>query len=223
MKHGPKIGEGLFKEVHEHGSDPDKVYAEFREPLLIEDIKSAFYLRKIMHMFFPQNVPEVSLAGNEKDETGKETTYLVAEKVHTDEEHRKSAELNIKRRQVGAPSLTLEESSAEAEYAKKIQENPEVKEFIRKANSLGFIIDSRGLNFSIKDGVVQYMDVNPAWEIEESAQGTKHFYKSFDEDKLRAAIETLPDKDAARHYFNKLVEFAKIHEDPNEVGPGLSF
>ncbi|MDD5050472.1 MAG: hypothetical protein PHV93_01890 [Candidatus Pacebacteria bacterium] len=207
MEHGEPIGEGYFKKVYADSENPEKrIHAEFKMPLTNEQIKSAFYLNKIAHLLFPENIPEIHLAANERgddpfatwhDRTG----YLKADRVSTDETHDKLQTLHKKYFQ---EELTAEGDESERLLQEEISKKPEVKTFVSLAKASGLNIDSAGQNFSLKDGVVKYLELNPAW-----LKRNHEFYPSiyFDKEKLSAAIDKLPEdkKELAKTYFERLV------------------
>lgn len=66
-----KIGSGAEKQVYQHPDKPDKVFgvyhpiSEYQYEKSSEYNKAKFYLTNIIHMLFPENIPDVSMATTE--------------------------------------------------------------------------------------------------------------------------------------------------------------
>mgnify|MGYP001234669953 CR=1 FL=1 len=64
------IGIGVEKRIFRNELDPNKIRAEFREKLTDEEIKGIYYFNKLLHLLFPNNIPEIYRAGNLKEGAG---------------------------------------------------------------------------------------------------------------------------------------------------------
>ena len=62
-----KIGAGSEKRVYENPNNPDQAIGIFHEYITesSEKIKARFYLTKISHLLFPQNIPDIHLAASD--------------------------------------------------------------------------------------------------------------------------------------------------------------
>lgn len=66
VRNGQVIGEGLHKKIYQHPTDESKVVAVFKHQAWpLEMIKSRFYLNKILHLLFPENIPDIHLAASQ--------------------------------------------------------------------------------------------------------------------------------------------------------------
>ncbi len=210
MNHGEQIGEGHYKKVYDHESDPEKVHAEFKESLTDENIKTAFYLGKIVHIFFPENVPDIHLAGNKLDKDADvKTSYFVAEKLESDEKKKETDKRYIA--YLSGDNMSEAEVNAHMRDDFEMERNPAVIKFIKKAAAIGIEVDDGGHNFFIKDGVVKTFEIEHGLQKYPSSSEKEGTFNAFDEQKLRAAIETLPDpqKEKAKIYFERLVALHK--------------
>ncbi len=209
MKRGESFAEGDYKKIYEDAERPEElVHAEFKKPLSAEQIKSTFYFNKIAHLLFPKNIPEIHIAGDdgfdpEADEIDPEkvTSYFKAERIETDENHNRIRDISTK-----AYSQTL----PPAEYieghiiADKFRNSPEVKEFMQAMEDSGMGTDEGPQNYSFtKGGVVQYVDLNPAWFYKDGEILPKPI---FDAVKMKEAIADLPEgeKEKGEAYLKRL-------------------
>ena len=61
------IGEGAEKKVYVNPNNPDSVIGVFHESMeeSSEFVKARFYLTKILHLLFPENIPEIHAAASD--------------------------------------------------------------------------------------------------------------------------------------------------------------
>lgn len=124
------IGDGADKDVFDHPTDPTKVVAVFKETNVnVNEVKRRFYVNKILHMLYPDNIPDISLASSKP-------MSLILEKAPG------------KQLQKALPSLKIKFHYLEA-----------VDKLVKELSSLGVYIDSQYVNFHItREGNVQYID-----------------------------------------------------------------
>lgn len=203
------IGAGSYKRVYPDAQNPEKkVIAEFRNPLTADQIKSIYYLGKISHILFPENIPDVDYAGNSTDIKSR----FRSERVSLDKEHELSNNIYLKNEDffIGKSpddKLNKLETSYIYNQGDNRGENPNVKDFVDKAFRSGLFIDSGGQNFSFNDnGQVKYLDLNPAWEhLKEFKKDVLHFDPAL----LLESINEISDTDKktrALAYFKRLMQ-----------------
>lgn len=124
------IGEGADKVVYDHPTDPTKVVAVFKyDDKDINAIKRRFYVNKVLHMLYPDNIPDISLASSNP-------MSLILEKASGEQ---------------------LDPSKPN--FDKKSQYFAAVQALSDELESLGINIDSNYVNFHIAtNGMVQYVD-----------------------------------------------------------------
>ena len=66
IKLGKKIGEGDEKVVYEDPNSKEKVIAVFKEriPESPNTVKARFYFTRILHLLFPNNIPDIHWSGS---------------------------------------------------------------------------------------------------------------------------------------------------------------
>ena len=200
-----KIGGGSYKDVYVSPERPGEVTIEFKRKLDNGQIKSAYYLNKIAHLLFPDNVPLLSVAGNTKKSfLRRQKSIIRAERIEHDPGHAKMQQLRADK-----TSLDSGDTDFFTEQAKK-ENDPDVKEFINRAKVAGIFVDDGGVNYSkIPGGKVKYLDLNPAWVYK------GHTMKlGFNADLLAEAISNLPaDKKGIAHgYFLSLNELVALKQ-----------
>src|SRR3989338_2620135 len=200
-----KIGGGSYKDVYVSPERHGEVTIEFKRKLDKEQIKSAYYINKILNLLFPDNIPLVSAAGNTKKSFLRgQKSIIHAERIEHDPGHAKMQQLRA-----GKTSLDSGDTDFFTEQAKK-ENDPDVKEFINRAKVAGIFVDDGGVNYSkIPGGKVKYLDLNPAWVYK------GHTMKfGFNADLLAEAISNLPadKKEIAHGYFLSLNELVALKQ-----------
>ncbi len=207
---GEKIGAGFYKDVFTSKENPDLLIANFREPLGNDQVKSAYYLGKIAHILFPDNVPDIHAAFNSnKDQTS--TLYL--ENAHTDKEHRQNNKYHVDRSNGGLRDE--DRARLSRKYSIKNKKNPEVKKLLKTMAEKGLEPDPNGLNFGRSEkGKVLYLDTDPGYVDSLTPRILK-----FDSYLLRIAIEDLPEgsqKQQALNYFERLIKLTTEVKEEEE-------
>lgn len=202
---GNQIGRGARKTVFESNEDPEKLVANFHDLKSNDQVKSTFYLGKIAHILFPDNIPDIHAAFN--DEGGKGKLYL--ENAHPDEEHKQHAQYRVDRVEMGLRDETKVRLSND--YHDKNINDPEVIKLADEMERKGLWPDTNGLNFArSKDGKVLYLDSEPGYI---DALNMRMF--NFKPDILKKAIEELPEgsqKQQALNYFERLIKLTREEE-----------
>lgn len=200
-----QIGIGRHKDVYVDSRKPDRIIAEFRGVKLDnEQIKSAYYLNKILHLLFPDNVPNVSAAGNA------EKSYIESQRIEHDPDHENFQQIMLRQKIVSGFS-GRDVRDALTKRAKDL----DVKTFVTKTREAGFIIDTGGINYSKMPGKpVKYLDLNPAWRYLDGS-GKKTIFLNFNYEKLLDAINNLPlrEKSIATPYFERLLDLVRQKQE----------
>ncbi len=202
------IGAGSYKRVYPEAQNPEKkVVAEFRVQMPPEQIKSLYYLGKISHILFPDNIPNVYFAGNSH-----KTSNFRADREELDEDHQLGNIIFLEDedyfiRKSESPKLKKTDVEYIYDITDKRNNNQVVRDFVDKAFSSGLYIDSGGQNFSFDaNGQVKYLDLNPAWEYRKNLETD---VLNFDPDLLLVTINKISDsvkKDKALIYFKRLMQ-----------------
>lgn len=150
LKRGSEpIGAGSYKRIYPDAQNPEKkVIAEFRVQMPPEQIKSLYYLGKISHILFPDNIPDVDFAGNSK-----ETSNFRADRAELDEDHQLGNILFLEDEDYftsKSESPKLNEIDVDYIYdiTDKRNNRQAVIDFVDKTFDSGLYIDSGGQNFS---------------------------------------------------------------------------
>ncbi|HUC01660.1 MAG TPA: hypothetical protein VMA75_02030 [Candidatus Paceibacterota bacterium] len=198
---GERIGGGSDNDVHEDSNNPNRVIAIRKEGKEdTEDrerkIKARFYLKKILHILFPQNIPDVDLATSNPQATRRERVIL--DPLHQSIQH--AGELEAKLGEIPKEAY-LKASDA----SDKIYEDPKYKQLIGSLEELGVEIDTTTCNFTYSengDALIYLDDVH----LEDADWQTKN-PRGFDEEKLEAAISKIADErqqERATIYLDRL-------------------
>lgn len=198
------LGEGDTNTVFINPHNEQRVIVERkgeREHDTPRQIKGTYYLTKIVHIFFPNNIPDIYQAG----ESGTGTQQIDRERItHSlGQKHLQAA------RQVGG-----DEQDAKAEMLSEME--PEMIEITSKLESigLGFVIDENVGNYSKDEaGGVYYLESFKPWAIDSSGCDVL-----FDEEALNEAILALPDeakKEECTRYLDRLL--ALLEEEKKEL------
>lgn len=194
MRKGDFLGEGQSKRVFRlDDAASKKVIGEFRENLSEAEVKSIFYLYKLAKLFFPDNIPDVSLAANKDGQS-----YTVMEEAERDPQH---ITANILFNKTDA---TNNEKNIYHNYYNERSKNPRVREFLHESSKKGFLFDSSPRNFSFNEkGDVVHLDLEPAF------RGTN--VVNFSPDRLEQSIQELPSgqRKLAQTYFERLMTLYK--------------
>lgn len=195
-----QIGAGYSKKVFSDPENQQRVDIEFREKLTNNQIKSVYYFNKLLKLFYPNNIPNVYIAGNKDD------SYIKAEKLERDTEHERTANRLVTDDEYfmgNADSVLAQEDRDEVDSQIQIRTNdPRVLQFVKSVYQNGFLIDPAGQNYVFsKDGTLKYVELNPAWEY--------HFgemMRSFDPERLEDAINKLlpSQREQATQYLNRI-------------------
>jgi len=202
---GEPIGRGVSKMVFESENDKQIAVAEFHRPLTNDQIKSTYYLQKLIHLFFPKNTPDIEAAFNNRNRE----SFLYLEMGKRDPEHDKYNKILS---QSGNSSAKKNASRGMAEHFRNVENNRKVLNFRQEAEKRGFRIDFGGQNYSMDDeDNVQYLETNPGWEYRK--RGAILYW--FDKEKLKKSIEELPEcqKTEANKYFGRLISLLPKNEN----------
>jgi hypothetical protein len=201
---GEPVGEGAHKNVYKDADHPDKVIAIRKElekdsPELERTIKARFYLTKILHILFPENIPDIDLATSDPQATRREKVEhdlnhaTLQEWVKNTLEHLKSGSL--------FPPKKLEEQSR---VAAAVNEDPKLQKLLSSLNKLGVEIDFTSINFTHDNrGNIVYVDDIHLWDADWETENPM----GYDAKKLLAAIEKVEDsqtRERALVYFERL-------------------
>ena len=220
FKNLEKIGEGDEKEIYQDPDSKGRVIARIKEREnpsqreRAEMIKARYYLSKIVHMLFPDTVPDIFGASFE-EERGAQNAVLKIEKKSMGPKHEKIE--GLKRALEGtwenADDLAAELHTAQMAMRQHLKNDPQFKKFFSEMDSLGIMIDASEVNFGYDDkGKLIYVDNSfRPWHIDgDGDSGPGRVVYHFDERALEKKIASLPEEDRvhAVSYFERLKELA---------------
>lgn len=167
------ITDGAEKEVFQDDTHPDEVLKRYHE-VIEKDRRFAiqrFYLTKILHLLFPNSIPDITFSGIAPNEIRR-----LKINVHSGTQaHHKLKQLH-RQKEVGSPLNFAEESLEEAYFDlwDRIRADSSYTKFIREMKLLGVAIDPHVVNFTYDpSGNLVYFE---------------EFHK-YDSKKLKTAIE----------------------------------
>lgn len=207
------IGEGYEKVVYSDTNNENRVVAKFKEHVkeTPNQIKARYYLTKILHLLFPENIPDMHWAGSEPH------AYQV-DKVETDERHKEIQKYSDMLRAGEAPWQKDEKTHEEAaeknwEMSSAVVSDKDVSAFRKKIEQLDIrSLDKSAGNYTKdSEGNVQYLDSFYAWKFR--YDGTPYLF--FDFEKLEEAINSLPDNDK-KTALNFLQRLRWLYEDERD-------
>ena len=144
------IGRGVTKRVYDHPDKPDKVIAVHGpEYPNIERIKASFYLRKILHFLFPDNISDINLASRD---------LTILEKRFREEGHLAHQKLDL-----DWNTLSSEEKTRLRKIQQKfyddLSEDRKLDELIKTLSDFGVDPQIDFQNYSrMPNGEIQYLD-----------------------------------------------------------------
>ncbi len=210
------IGLGGEKKVYNDKTNPDRVIglyrpAETREgyPTTERQVKARFYLIKIAHLLFPQNIPDAQFSYSKPN-------AMARTKVDLSEDHKRLNNIaivndDLESEKVSSGSREDIKSKllhTEINYSDKIAANPGYEKLVSKLQNAGYKVDATGINFDMdSNGEVIFLDEFSPWRIDPN---DKEVTIAFDKDKLQEAINKLPEKEQeqAQSYLDRtLVNF----------------
>ena len=213
---GEQIGTGAHKDVFDAKENKNLVVAEYQnsEKLTDNQIKSAYYLNKIGHIFFPKNIQDIEAAFNYPPDTkspikgqltGPSTLYI--NKGYRDVNHDIDSRLLVEltRQNLKMNQFTAIDIKEASEHFRQNKQDPKIIQFIKTAKEHGIFVDNGGQNFSRDpEGDIVYLETNPAWEIKEDG----HIFYYAVPGKIRDAIINLKDpaqRERAIKYYERLI------------------
>jgi len=181
-----KIG-GREKDIYHHPLKENKIYIFLKENYpTINQIKGRYYLTKILHILFPQNIPDIYAVVKNNN------AIIVTEKKFVNDEF----------------NLKYHTKNKYRFYARKIKFDPKFQRFISALENLGIHPDVSNMkNFAYVDDEIVYLDNSfLPWKIDKIKRSIRVLY---DYNKIKEAIELLPesnDKKRALFYLKRLEE-----------------
>ena len=188
VKIGEKIAEGDEKLIYEDPNSKEKVIALYKERQLESPntVKARFYLTKILHLLFPQNIPDIHWSGS--DPHGYSTQ-------------------RVEETRLGRLKNSLRP------YYKSKQDKKDEVALTNKFDQLGIGFDHGPLNFMEDlDSKIVYVDSFWPWQV---IMGEEKLELNFNIDKLNSAIEDLPEgsRKVAQNHLSRLLELYKKEQD----------
>lgn len=150
---------GAEKKVYETIDNGREVIALFHNEKNPRSMKGRYYLTKILHQLFPEEIPDISFAGG-KDGKG----VTVAEKIQHDSKHHTLNTLTTKFVQNG--HWTHDDVNTRDRIEKEIEASPAVRSLVKKLRTLGVTIDDSGWNFSKRNEqtkTITYLETIEPW------------------------------------------------------------
>jgi len=201
------LGEGEEKRTFVNPEDETRIVSEKKEGAEKDthrQLKGRYYLTKIVHNLLPNNIPDVYNAGESID--GKQ--IIDAERISHTPGHKF---LQKVRQSGGNEEVALE------------QMNEEMSEGIGDLDSelerigFSFNIDKNIGNYTKdKAGNIYYLETFKPWEVDPTKP--EEFELLFNEEELRAAIESIPDQEVKQQslkYLDRLLVL--FEEDKKEL------
>lgn len=213
---GQLIGIGGEKIVFAHPENPELVVAEFRKTASSfspQQLKGRYYLTKIMHLLFPDAIPDIYLAAKGKQ------AYLIAQRVAHNAEHAAVQKVDTlaRRRQKLPPDAIGQADRA----LTKMKKNPKITALRRELQASGVNIDLNAFNYTTTpEGKVMYLDNSfMPWSI----IGHK-VELAFKLDKLNQLINKLPQaaRTKALNYLNRCLQLFEEEKQARYAKKGLS-
>ena len=198
FRDGRAFGVGDEKIVYEDPSNPERVVS-FRKEGTVErelspgEVKARFYLTKIMHLLFPEHIPDISVSASSPD-------FIKRKKIKFDSGHDAIRRVRLLREEGKEPSEELAQTARLAR--EKIKSDEACIQFIERMEILGVDVDQAAQNFGYDTtGHVIYVEEFNALRM--TAGGPRPW---FDGDKIERAIENLDDNNrgSAGIYLERL-------------------
>ncbi|KKW47073.1 hypothetical protein A3C21_01210 [Candidatus Kaiserbacteria bacterium RIFCSPHIGHO2_02_FULL_59_21] len=167
-----------------------------------DQVHSLFLLQRLAYLLFPREVPYPKDWGRNKSEE----PYVDVERIPIDAHHRDE---QVK---LGHVLPHSEPNAHEIEYYKKLKNSEAVKKaralLANKLANAGFKLEGKRENFSHAEGKVRFLDFTPAWTKWEDSSDP--YLLHFEPEKLRKAIESIPDPERNREAMNRFNELMAI-------------
>jgi hypothetical protein len=158
-------------------------------------VKGSYYLTKIIHLLYPESIPDLHMATLKPKAT-------VRQKMELGELHNA-----LRAKKLEEYGLSIEKAPphlSSSEITEKIFKNKQIQELVATLEMLGLHIDKASVNFGISDaGDPRYIEVFPAFDISKDNIA----FPLYGEKSLRRAIDNIKDADRrvkALHYFDRL-------------------
>lgn len=197
------IGEGKDRRVFIDPKNEARVIAETKDDVEQEtplQLKGKYYLTKIVHNLFPENIPDIYQVGEAKEEDGSVQT-TDRERITQSAEHEK-----LKLALHDGDEAAVKE--AEGLVIRDIGKEMSTLDMKLSEIGLGFNIDSTLENYTRDDkGNVHYLESFTPWQVD--VVDPKELEVLFDEVALREAIEKVSDektKNECLRYLERLLE-----------------
>lgn len=176
------VGEGSQNRVFQDPHRPERVIGFYKggheNP---PEVKGRFYLTKILHILFPDNIPDIEFSTSEPSTTGRQKVELgpLHEKV-------KKYILSVEKERV-KPERAGDAEEAE-ETIETIEKDERVQKLIMDLRKVGVRVDAKGVNFGFDErGNVKYIEIFPAYSRDFGGV----VWPSVDMTKLETAIKKL--------------------------------
>jgi hypothetical protein len=145
-------GAGGEKVLHDDPEHPDRVLAFQLAEVKESDqykVKTRYYLAKLAHLIFPDNVPDIHFSYSDPNATSRD-------KVSLDKDHDVVRRYNLEKRDYAPRS---EASDTYKRHLRSLEENEDIQAFSQALHEAGFSADPEKINFGLNErGVPQYVD-----------------------------------------------------------------
>lgn len=205
------LGVGVEKTFYQDTDNSDRVIGYYKEGTADREVSpreriARFYLTKIMHILFPQNIPDIHMSTSSPH-------AIMRKKVEFSPNHDTMRQVLLQKEQ--GKELSPELARAYNTAGEKIRDDPEVKRFAGVLESFGVDVDHEPQDFSYDtDGNIIY--VEPFDALRMSVGGPRPW---FDADKLEHAIKGLDEarRQEALNYLQRLKKL--VAEEITELQP----
>lgn len=215
---GEPFASGDEKDIYEH-HDPQKIVK-----VTVDDgegkfeagneryIKAEFYLTKILHLLFPDTIPDIHGVSFKHQAT-------IHERKELDEAHRTLQNFYHKAN-LGEDVETGEKEQKAFEISKQRKQTTTI---IQRLQNMGIVIDRAHQNFAEdKKGSVIYLDSIIPWKASHRLAPDMNFTINFNVGQLHEIItEELsePEKTQALHYLDRLTTLADEERAAHDALP----
>ncbi len=194
---GKELGRGREKVVY---TDPDNesrvkgIFHEYKKEG-VEKIKGRFYLTKILHILYPDNIPDIHLAASNPH-------MIIIDKVDD--------QIAVTKQQLGKLGKDKHLADELQEELKELNERVAYhkREVSKPLGNLGVTVDSAPGNFTLDaNDHITFVDTVEPWGV----YGNKS--PNFDFEKLKLVIENIEDNVQKKHALTYLEHLNKLDEE----------
>jgi hypothetical protein len=207
------IAEGRHKIIFKKGDAAVARYRENQTVLTDKQIKGVYYLRKILHLLMPENIPDIHLTTAKK-------ARIVSEFIELDENHKTFSRLIGKK--LRNQDLTPDEDRLLTNLSYNAQNNRDFIELRKRLEKILLNFDYGAINFgyNVKTGNPVYVENDPfPWAITDEREVCRRYKKK----ELLSLINEL-NPSARSQALSNLDRLSKLEEEDRmeQMGPTIT-